>query len=96
MSLEDLADSMTKIIEDGLSLYIFNEIIEDRLPKFLYFDEYYQISGQPTLIGVERVTNNEQDSSQYPLEPSDYPLLGLIRLSEIELDDLLNPEALKT
>ena len=93
-SLDELADSMLKILKDGFSTYMFNEIILDRLPKFLYFDEYYQISGQTNLDRfVERVTNNQQSSSQYPLHPSDYPLLGLIRLSEIELDDLLNPES---
>ncbi len=93
-SLSELANSMQKIIEDGFSVYMFDEIILDRLPKFLYFDEYYQISGQTNLDRfVERVSNNQQSSSQYPLHPSDYPLLGLLRLSEIELDDLLNPES---
>ncbi|MDE0430966.1 MAG: AAA family ATPase [Caldilineaceae bacterium] len=93
-SLNDLAESMSRIIEDGISVYIFDEIISDLLPKFLYFDEYYQISGQTNLDSfVERVTNNQQDSSQYHLLPSDFPLLGLLKLSDIELEDLLNPES---
>ena len=73
-SLDDLVDSMTKIIEDGISVYIFDEIISDRLPKFLYFDEYYQISGQTNLDRfVERVTNNQQDSEQLKWAPKTGP-----------------------
>jgi predicted ATPase len=67
-----------RIREKGLSDYIFNSLIWPRAPKFLYFDEYYQMEGQANLnalIGREDAMT---------LEDSDYPLLGLINLARLD------------
>lgn len=69
---------VAKIREKGLSSYIFNSLIWPRAPKFLYFDEYYQMEGQAnlnTLIAREDAK---------ALEDSDYPLLGLINLARLD------------
>ncbi len=56
--------------------------IEDRVPQFLYFDEYYQLSGQENLEQLKwRVESGE-------LQDSDHPFLALIELSGLDLDDL--------
>jgi hypothetical protein len=65
------------------SRYAFSDILDSRVPKFLYFDEYYQLSGQANIPAlVERKTTNT-------LTPNDHPLLGLINLARLKLEDLL-------
>ena len=69
----------------SVELYIFDNILRSRLPQFLYFDEYYQMVGRANIEALKaRVEQNQ-------LEPSDRPLLGLINLARLSLDQLLNP-----
>ena len=58
--------------------YIFHNIIWPRAPKFLYFDEYYQMEGQANLNALIA----REDSDQ--LLDSDYPLIGLINLARLD------------
>ena len=54
----------------------------NRIPKFLYFDEYYQMTGQDNIESlIDRIASNT-------LEKSDYPLLGLIHLAGFDLDQI--------
>lgn len=56
----------------------------NRVPKFLYFDEYYQMNGCDNIETLmARVENKE-------LRESDQPLLGLIELAGINLEDMIN------
>lgn len=71
-----------KIVARGLNGYIYDAYIRLRVPKFLYFDEYYQMKGHENLEGLKK----RQDSET--LEPSDYPMLGLIGLAGIDLEAL--------
>lgn len=71
---------------ESFGCYIYNQILCSRLPKFLYFDEYYQMKGRDNIEALqERVTNKT-------LEKPDYPLLGLISHARLNFDELLNPE----
>lgn len=71
--------------KDGMSTYIYNKHIKPVIPKFVYFDEYYQMKGADNIEQLkQRLANNQ-------LEPSDRPLLGLIELARLNLDELLNP-----
>tara|TARA_R110002051_G_scaffold243798_1_gene303776 strand:- start:1199 stop:3163 length:1965 start_codon:yes stop_codon:yes gene_type:complete len=63
---------------NGLPHYIFNSLIWPRSPKYLYFDEYYQMEGQANLNALIK----REDSGQ--LEESDYPLIGLINLARLD------------
>ena len=82
---EELARKMKTVVDKNFTLLIYQETIKDRLPKFLYFDEYNLMRGQDNLDSLaERVRTND-------LYDSDYPLLGLISLAGLELDELLNP-----
>jgi predicted mannosyl-3-phosphoglycerate phosphatase (HAD superfamily) len=69
---------VAKIREHGLAYYIFNSLIWLRAPKFLYFDEYYQMKGQANLNALIA----REDAKT--LEDSDYPLLGLINLARLD------------
>ena len=70
---------------DGLVGYVVGHLIWSAAPKFMYFDEYYQIRGGENLKEL-------MDRERYPdrLQSSDYPLLGFIRLAGTEPEKLLN------
>lgn len=85
-AVTDLKGLVAKIQEKkGLRKYIFDVLLWPRAPKFLYFDEYYQMRGRAQIEALKE--RKEQDA----LEPSDYPLLGLINLARLDLDQLLDP-----
>jgi predicted ATP-dependent endonuclease of OLD family len=75
-----------EIQKEGLSSYIYHKYLEPRLPKFLYFDEYYQMRGH------ENIDTLKQRVSQGNLQPSDHPMLGLIELARLNLDQLISPQ----
>jgi len=70
----------------GLTLYIYKAHLEKRVPKFLYFDEYFLMTGFENIEALIQRVNNKT------LKKSDHPLLGLISLARIELPELLNPQ----
>ncbi len=79
-----LAD-LQPIAKNGLAHTIHASILSSRIPKFLYFDDYYQMKGQDNLDALkQRVESNMQ-------EAPDYPLLGLIELARLDLDQLTTP-----
>ena len=84
MEISQLRDLMGKIGEHNASRYAFNAIIKPRIPKFLYFDEYYQLTGHENIPALIQRRNGNT------LQSSDHPLLGLINLARLKLEDLLN------
>jgi hypothetical protein len=81
-----LSPMLQSIAEHNVAYFVYNQILCDRTPKFLYFDEYYQMKGQNNIEALkQRVANGE-------LEESDHPLLGLIELARLDLDQLTNPK----
>jgi hypothetical protein len=81
-----LSPMLQSIAEHNVAYFVYNQILCDRTPKFLYFDEYYQMKGQDNIEALkQRVANGE-------LEESDHPLLGLIELARLDLDQLTDPK----
>ncbi|MBX3648155.1 MAG: AAA family ATPase [Rhodocyclaceae bacterium] len=74
---------VAKVREKGLASYIFNSLIWRRAPKYLYFDEYYQMKGQANLQALIA----REDAKN--LEDSDYPLIGLINLARLDHRQLI-------
>lgn len=66
-----------------LSKFIWDTHLHAHLPKFLYFNEYYQMRGHDN---VEALKKRQADGK---LEPPDHPLLGLIELARLDLNQLL-------
>ncbi len=66
--------------------YIYQNIIWPRAPKFLYFDEYYQLKGHENLNSL---INRENTGH---LLSSDHPLIGLINLARLDLRELVEAE----
>lgn len=69
---------VAKVREHGLAYYVFNSLLWPRAPKYLYFDEYYQMKGQANLNALIA----REDAKT--LEDFDYPLLGLINLARLD------------
>ena len=86
-AVQKLQPMLQKISESdaGVSYVTYDHILDDRIPKFLYFDEYYQMKGQDSLEALrQRVESGD-------LEGPDYPLLGLIDLAGLDLNQLAAP-----
>lgn len=87
---QKLSPILQSISDHGVPYTVFDQTLHDRIPKFLYFDEYYQIKGQENIDRLtERVNNNT-------LEDSDRPLLGLIDSARLNLDQISNPRRTET
>lgn len=68
---------------ESLQLHIWRSILSSRMPRFLYFDEYYQMRGHDNVEALKK------RKAQNKLEAPDHPLLGLIELARLDLDKLL-------
>ena len=80
----ELLDILSEIHESGFDTYVYERFLEPWIPKFLYFDEYYQMRGYENMEALkERIANSQ-------LRPSDHPILGLIDLAGLDLDALMN------
>lgn len=66
----------------GLSEYVYEKYLAAHVPKFLYFDEYYVMRGQENIEALKRRKASNE------LKRSDYPLLGLLELARLDLDQL--------
>lgn len=79
-----LKSLVAKVIKSGsVRSYIYHNLIWPRVPKFLYFDEYYQMEGQANLNAL--ITREDSND----LLDSDYPLIGLINLARLDHRKLL-------
>ncbi|SHI08395.1 AAA family ATPase [Marivita hallyeonensis] len=74
---------VAKIQEKGLASYVFNSLIWPHAPKYLYFDEYYQMQGMENLNAL--IQREEAGN----LRESDHPLLGLINLARLDHRELV-------
>lgn len=75
---------LTDLIRQGdLGLHIWHTHLRSQFPKFLYFDEYYQMRGHDNVQALK------QRQAENRLQSSDHPLLGLLQLARLDLDNLL-------
>eukprot|EP00825_Cyclidium_porcatum_P009227 TRINITY_DN14667_c0_g1_i1.p1 TRINITY_DN14667_c0_g1~~TRINITY_DN14667_c0_g1_i1.p1 ORF type:complete len:621 (+),score=47.03 TRINITY_DN14667_c0_g1_i1:601-2463(+) len=75
-----LVEFITNIQKQHPSHEIYTKYVAPIVPKFLYFDEFYQMSGMVNIPKLKsRVSNNQ-------IKDSDKPMLGLIELARLSLD----------
>ena len=85
-SLKALRTHVAELVKAGqLDAQIWTRILLKRLPVFMYFDEYYQLSGHDNIQALK-----QRRDANTP-QRSDHPLLGLIELARLDLDQLLAP-----
>lgn len=85
----ELTDAVAKairlvrqVVKVGFEKYICESLIAPLMPKFLYFDNYYRMNGRENLNAL--IQRDDTDS----LRNSDRPLIGLIKLARLDLQDL--------
>ena len=77
---------LTAILQGNLGIYIWTHHLKASWPKFLYFDEYYQMEGH---VNIEKLKERQTNKT---LKDSDRPMLGLIELARLNLDQLLGAQ----
>src|SRR5262245_25565302 len=77
-----LLEKLTEYIDKGLHTYIYQTYLQERVPRFLYFDEFYQMEGQVNVEALKARQRNNQ------LLDSDRPMLGLMELARVNVDQL--------
>lgn len=68
---------------DPIGEYIYRELIESHLPKFLYYDEYYSL---PSRISIEKLQSETLDSDELKTAKA------LFDLADINIDELINSD----
>lgn len=84
-SSNNLRHELSQIETLGFEEYVYQQTLQSRVPKFLYFDEYYQLTGQDNIEALQQRVRDDH------LKDSDRPLLGLIELAGLNLDTLTDP-----
>lgn len=80
--VQELTPMLQEIRKHGVAFSVYSRVIHNRIPKFLYFDEYYQMKGQDNLDALKhRVDTNA-------LKGPDHPLVGLIDLAGLKIDQI--------
>ena len=82
-SAKQLRSDVSTYLEQGFKRHVWSTYIAHKLPKFLYFDEYYQMKGQ---VNIQKLKERQATGS---LTESDHPMLGLIELARLDIDQLL-------
>ncbi len=83
---KNLREEISPLISNDFGIYIWETYLNSNFPTFLYFDEYYQMTGQ---VNVQELKKREANST---LRNSDRPMLGLIELARLKLDELTCPQ----
>lgn len=83
---KQLREKLSGLLKSDLSTHIWREYLKPSFPKFLYFDEYYQMEGQ---VNIQQLKAREANNQ---LLDSDRPMLGLIDLARLNLDQLMAPQ----
>lgn len=82
----ELAKKAHMIHEQGLDRYIYLTFLRPKLPKFVYFNDYYQLRGQEDLEALKERLQADT------LRTSDHAILGLLNLARLNVDQLIDPD----
>lgn len=84
-ALRELIENLEVIQKQGLDRYVYLNYLRPELPKFVYFNDYYQLRGQENLLALKERLDADT------LRASDHAMLGLMRLARLDIGQLLNP-----
>ena len=82
-SAKQLRTDIPIYLKDSVEKYIWDKYLDAGTPHFLYFDEYYQMEGQ---VNIQKLKERQAKNA---LTDSDRPMLGLIELARLNVDQLL-------
>jgi len=66
--------------EDPIGEYVYRTFLLPKIPKFLYYDEYYSL---PSRISIEKLNKNELEDNEYKTAKA------LFELADINTNDIL-------
>ena len=69
----------------NLSNFIFNTVLKNRLPKFIYIEKYYQMKGEENLNDL--LSRQRGENGLEPLD-SDLPILDFFDMADISIGDI--------
>lgn len=85
-SLSPYFENKYKWIHDPIGEYVYRILLKPKMPKFLYYDEYYSL---PSRISIEKLNSNSLDSSE-----NDYKTAkALFELADINTEEILESES---
>ncbi len=76
----------------GADHEIWKQHLEPRLPRFVYFDDYRLLPGRTNLQSLQQRVANA-GSNTAALDPKDLAVLGLLRMANVTLEDLLKAKS---
>lgn len=79
-----LRGKVAQLNATGIHEHIKKTYLSPALPRFLYFDEYYQLAGA---LNIEALRQRQAANT---LWDSDRPMLGLLALAGLTVDDILS------
>ncbi len=83
---KQLRSRLAELQKTSLDALVWKQYIQKRVPKFLYFDEYYQMQGE---VNVPKLKQREANNQ---LTPSDRTMLALLDLARLKVSDLESPQ----
>lgn len=69
--------------DDFISAYLWKRHFESKLPRFMYFDEYYELPSKIDLSTISNSSNSQEIKTAK----------ALLELADVNLDDLKNPDS---
>lgn len=79
-SLEKYFTNSNNWTSDPIGEYVYRVLISPKIPKFLYYDEYYAL---PSRISIEKLNNQNLSDSEYKTAKA------LFELADINTDDIV-------
>lgn len=79
-SLEKYFTNTNNWTSDPIGEYVYRVLIAPKIPKFLYYDEYYAL---PSRISIEKLNNQNLSDSEYKTAKA------LFELADINTDDIV-------
>lgn len=80
-SLEKYFENINNWVSDPIGEYVYRVLLAPKIPKFLYYDEYYAL---PSRISIEKLNSQSLVDSEYKTAKA------LFELADINTDDIIN------
>lgn len=80
--VSSLKTRLEEMAKNGFDHLVYKKYLRKRVPKFFYFAELNQMTG------AENIPALAQRINERTLKPSDYPLLGLLELARLDVDEI--------
>ena len=78
---------LEQITSSDIRVYIFSSILHERIPQFIYLDQYPQMRGVMSINGLSDSIKNNQ------IQPVEEPIVKILSLAGVNYDVLINAQS---